>query len=461
MNSPDDKLPDGGLPDDGLIAQLGRLGAAAEASVEPTHADDVHVTAPTALPVTANGSFKRPRRAGFALAVAAALVLIAGAGAALFVRDTEPEAALTTQPGVQQLTGQEAVVPDNGWDELRECESSGQYDIDTGNGFYGAYQFTSSTWETVGGVGNPASASPLEQDLRAAALYTERGSEPWPICKRVISGPMPNPLLAEWEEAWHQPHRLTVAVNADATDAQRATLESRMAAIAQGPVEFVSPEVLAAELTELLPAGPAVESDGLTSLLIAPLAWRSTNEAEIQGLIELPGSESVFVQPVRPSTRIEIPALGLDQLSPAAWRLDDLRSQVVALAPTGWQSVPDPVTFAEWSSRERERALASFSPLLPDDGPLVLASAAWDLSRLSPGDEIRVTADVDPNRGVQSALQVVVAGSAQDRDVDQLTGPGLRTLGSVVLVAPHPTEPDRRIVVRTESETMSEVRVAD
>ena len=49
----------------------------------------------------------------------------------------------------------------------------------------------------------------------------------------------------------------------------------------------------------------------------------------------------------------------------------------------------------------------------------------------------------------------------QDRDVDQLTGPGLRTLGSVVLVAPHPTEPDRRIVVRTESETMSEVRVAD
>src|SRR3954453_19350979 len=42
---------------------------------------------------------------------------------------------------------------------IRRCESGGNYATDTGNGFYGAYQFTQSSWEAVGGSGNPAAAS--------------------------------------------------------------------------------------------------------------------------------------------------------------------------------------------------------------------------------------------------------------------------------------------------------------
>jgi hypothetical protein len=65
---------------------------------------------------------------------------------------------------------------------IAACESGGNYSANTGNGFYGAYQFTQSTWESVGGTGNPAAASPAEQDRRAAMLYAQQGSSPWPVC---------------------------------------------------------------------------------------------------------------------------------------------------------------------------------------------------------------------------------------------------------------------------------------
>jgi resuscitation-promoting factor RpfE len=67
---------------------------------------------------------------------------------------------------------------------IRACESGGNYGTNTGNGFYGAYQFTQSTWSSVGGSGNPASASPAEQDKRAAMLYAREGASPWPVCGR-------------------------------------------------------------------------------------------------------------------------------------------------------------------------------------------------------------------------------------------------------------------------------------
>ena len=65
---------------------------------------------------------------------------------------------------------------------IRACESGGNYSTNTGNGFYGAYQFDQQTWNSVGGSGNPANASPAEQDARAQALINSRGSSPWPSC---------------------------------------------------------------------------------------------------------------------------------------------------------------------------------------------------------------------------------------------------------------------------------------
>ncbi len=65
---------------------------------------------------------------------------------------------------------------------IAACESGGNPSTNTGNGFYGKYQFTQETWQSVGGTGNPAAASEAEQDRRAAQLYAQSGSSPWPVC---------------------------------------------------------------------------------------------------------------------------------------------------------------------------------------------------------------------------------------------------------------------------------------
>ncbi|HEV7752209.1 MAG TPA: transglycosylase family protein [Baekduia sp.] len=67
---------------------------------------------------------------------------------------------------------------------IAACESGGNPRADTGNGFYGKYQFTMSTWQAVGGSGNPAAASEAEQDRRAATLLAQAGSGQWPVCGR-------------------------------------------------------------------------------------------------------------------------------------------------------------------------------------------------------------------------------------------------------------------------------------
>jgi len=64
---------------------------------------------------------------------------------------------------------------------IRACESGGDYGSTDGQ-YRGAYQFDSQTWASVGGTGDPAAASPAEQDSRALQLQAQRGSNPWPNC---------------------------------------------------------------------------------------------------------------------------------------------------------------------------------------------------------------------------------------------------------------------------------------
>ncbi len=67
--------------------------------------------------------------------------------------------------------------------ELRSCESTDNYAaVDPTGTFWGGYQFDHTTWRTVGGQGNPADATPEEQDARALELYARRGAAPWPVC---------------------------------------------------------------------------------------------------------------------------------------------------------------------------------------------------------------------------------------------------------------------------------------
>ncbi len=67
--------------------------------------------------------------------------------------------------------------------KIRRCESRGNYGIVSASGKYrGAYQFDTRTWASIGGSGDPAAASPAEQDYRALLLLRQRGTRPWPNC---------------------------------------------------------------------------------------------------------------------------------------------------------------------------------------------------------------------------------------------------------------------------------------
>ena len=67
-------------------------------------------------------------------------------------------------------------------ESIAACESGGDPTAVSSDGSYrGKYQFDFGTWESVGGSGDPAAASEAEQDYRAALLYAQSGSSPWPI----------------------------------------------------------------------------------------------------------------------------------------------------------------------------------------------------------------------------------------------------------------------------------------
>lgn len=68
------------------------------------------------------------------------------------------------------------------WAALRECESGGNYAENTGNGYYGAYQFSLATWEGLGYTGLPSNAAPPVQDAAAQRLQAMSGWGQWPAC---------------------------------------------------------------------------------------------------------------------------------------------------------------------------------------------------------------------------------------------------------------------------------------
>lgn len=72
------------------------------------------------------------------------------------------------------------------WDRLAQCESSGNWQANTGNGYYGGLQFLPATWRSVGGSGLPHQASKSEQIHRAQILQQRSGWGQWPACSRRL-----------------------------------------------------------------------------------------------------------------------------------------------------------------------------------------------------------------------------------------------------------------------------------
>ena len=68
------------------------------------------------------------------------------------------------------------------WDAIAQCESGGNWAINTGNGYYGGLQFTPGTWAANGGAGMPNQASRSEQIRVAENVLRTQGIGAWPVC---------------------------------------------------------------------------------------------------------------------------------------------------------------------------------------------------------------------------------------------------------------------------------------
>ncbi|MDM7991180.1 transglycosylase family protein [Arthrobacter sp. zg-Y877] len=88
------------------------------------------------------------------------------------------------------------------WDALAQCESSGNWGINNGNGFSGGLQFTPSTWAGFGGTeyaANAADATREQQIAVAERVLAEQGPGAWPACtaKLGMTGATANPQAAQ------------------------------------------------------------------------------------------------------------------------------------------------------------------------------------------------------------------------------------------------------------------------
>lgn len=112
------------------------------------------------------------RRRAAAEAAEAAEAAASSSGLATDEGATEPASGEGAAAGVSGGT----------LEAIAACESGGDPSAVNSAGYYGKYQFDIGTWQSVGGTGNPAEASEAEQDKRAAMLYAQSGSSPWPVC---------------------------------------------------------------------------------------------------------------------------------------------------------------------------------------------------------------------------------------------------------------------------------------
>ena len=100
-------------------------------------------------------------------------------------RATDELVAVGTQASTSNFAGGSTV-----WDQLAQCESGGNWAINTGNGYYGGLQFNVGTWQSYGGSGLPSSASRETQIAIATKVRDASGGYgAWPGCAASLGLP--------------------------------------------------------------------------------------------------------------------------------------------------------------------------------------------------------------------------------------------------------------------------------
>ena len=171
------------------------------------------------------------------------------------------------------------------WDALAQCESGGNWSINTGNGFYGGLQFTQQSWNGVGMSGSPATASRAQQIEAGERLLAIQGWGAWPACSAKLglygkTGAAPTyteptttvAAQSQTQQTYTAPAAQAAPV-APAAQAAPAAVEAPAAAPA-APAAQAAPA--AVEAPAAAPAAPAVEAPAAAAPVAAPKAAAGT-----------------------------------------------------------------------------------------------------------------------------------------------------------------------------------------
>lgn len=152
------------------------------------------------------------------------------------------------------------------WDALAQCESGGNWSINTGNGFYGGLQFTQQSWNGVGMSGSPATASRAQQIEAGERLLAIQGWGAWPACSAKLglygkTGAAPTYTEPTTTVAAQSQTQQTYTAPAAQVAPAAPAAQAAPAAVEAPAVAPVAPAAPAAvEPPAAAPAAPAVEA---------------------------------------------------------------------------------------------------------------------------------------------------------------------------------------------------------
>lgn len=170
------------------------------------------------------------------------------------------------------------------WDALAQCESGGNWSINTGNGFYGGLQFTQQSWNGVGMSGSPATATRAQQIEAGERLLAIQGWGAWPACSAKLglygkTGAAPTytepTTTVAAQSQTQQTYTAPAAQAAPAAPAAQAA-PAAVEAPAAAPAAPVAPAAPAVEAPAAPAAAPAVEAPAAAAPVAAPKAAAGT-----------------------------------------------------------------------------------------------------------------------------------------------------------------------------------------
>lgn len=169
------------------------------------------------------------------------------------------------------------------WDALAQCESGGNWSINTGNGFYGGLQFTQQSWNGVGMSGSPATATRAQQIEAGERLLAIQGWGAWPACSAKLG------LYGKTGAAptYTEP---TTTVAAQSQTQQTYTAPAAQAAPAAPAAQAAPAAAPAAPAAQAAPAAPAAQA--------APAAVEAPAAAPAAPAVEAPAAAAPAAAPV-------------------------------------------------------------------------------------------------------------------------------------------------------------------